>query len=63
MGVVFAGLYIATFLPRQSDVPAILSGVLGGAVVFFILKEVDERRKRRMRQGAVPPVRRKHRRD
>jgi hypothetical protein len=62
MGVLFAALYIATFLPRQTDIAAILSGVLGGAVVFLILKEVDERRKRRMRRGAPPPVRRKHRR-
>ena len=63
MGVIFAGLYITTFLPRQSDVPAILSGVLGGVVVFLLLKEVDERRKRRMRAGIRPPVRRKHRRE
>ena len=63
MGVIFATLYIVTFLPRQSDLPAILSGLLGGVVVFLLLKEVDERRKRRMRAGVRPPVRRKHRRD
>ena len=50
MGVIFAGLYIATFMPRQNDVAAILSGVLGGAVVFLLLKEVDERRRRRWRR-------------
>jgi membrane associated rhomboid family serine protease len=50
MGVLFAALYIGTFMPRQSDVAAILSGVLGGAVVFLLLKEVDERRKRRWRR-------------
>ena len=49
MGVIFAALYIATFAPRQTDIAAILSGVLGGAVVFLLLKEVDERRKRRRR--------------
>ncbi|MBE2320213.1 hypothetical protein DVA67_029875 [Solirubrobacter sp. CPCC 204708] len=50
VGVVFAGLYVATFMPRQNDLPAVLSGLLGGVVVFLILKEVDERRKRRRRQ-------------
>ena len=49
MGAVFAGLYMATFVPRQDDVPAILSGLLGGAVVFLLLKEADDRRKRRRR--------------
>jgi len=50
MGVIFAGLYIATFGPRTGYVSGILSGVLGGAVVFLLLKEVDERRKRRRRR-------------
>ena len=49
VALVFAALYIGTFMPRQDDVPAILSGVMGGAVVFLLLKEVDERRKRRRR--------------
>ena len=49
VGAVFTCLYIATFAPRQNDIAAILSGVLGGAVVFLLLKEVDERRKRRRR--------------
>ena len=50
MGVIFAGLYIATFGPRTGYVPGILGGVLGGVVVFLLLKEVDERRKRRRRR-------------
>jgi len=50
VGAVFTALYIATFLPRQNDIAAILSGVLGGVVVFLILKEIDERRKRRLRR-------------
>jgi uncharacterized membrane protein len=50
VGAVFTALYIATFLPRQNDVAAILSGVLGGVVVYLILKEIDERRKRRLRR-------------
>ena len=65
MGAVFASLYIATFGPRTGWLPGIISGVLGGVVVFLILKEVDERRKRRWRQnnGRPPqPIRRKHRR-
>ena len=51
MGAVFASLYIATYGPRgDSWLPDIISGVLGGAVVFLILKEVDERRSRRLRR-------------
>lgn len=65
MGVLFAALYISTFGPRTGWVPGVLSGVLGGAVVFLLLKEVDERRRRKLRaQKHVPqPVRRKHRRE
>ena len=65
MGAVFASLYIATFGPRTGWLPGIISGILGGVVVFLILKEVDERRKRRWRRnkGRPPePIRRKHRR-
>lgn len=61
MGAVFASLYIATFGPRTGWLPGIISGILGGAVVFLLLREIDERRKRRMRNRQ--PVRRKHRRD
>jgi membrane associated rhomboid family serine protease len=49
MGVVFAILYMSTFGPRTGWLAAVVSGVLGGAVVFLLLKEVDERRKRRRR--------------
>jgi len=41
--------YIGTFGPRTGWVAGIVSGILGGAVVFLLLKEVDERRKRRRR--------------
>jgi hypothetical protein len=47
MGVVFAALYIATFGPRSGWLPAVVSGILGGAVVWLLLKEVDARVKRR----------------
>ena len=50
MGAVFASLYIATFGPRTGWLPGIISGILGGVVVFLILKEVDERRSRRLRR-------------
>jgi len=50
VGVFFAGLYMATFVPRQDNLPAVLSGILGGAVVFLILKEADERLTRRRRR-------------
>jgi len=50
VGLVFAGLYIVTFGPRTGWVPGVLSGVLGGIVLFLLLKEVDERRKRKRRR-------------
>jgi hypothetical protein len=49
VGVVFAALYIVTFGPRTGWLPAVLSGVLGGIVFFLLLKEVDERRRRKGR--------------
>jgi len=47
MGVIFAVLYIATFGPRSGWLPAVVSGILGGAVVWLLLKEIDARVKRR----------------
>jgi ABC-type Fe3+-siderophore transport system permease subunit len=49
VGVVFAILYIVTFGPRTGWLPGVVSGLLGGAVVYLLLKEIDERRKRRRR--------------
>ena len=49
VGVVFAALYIVTFGPRTGWVPGVISGALGGIVLFLLLREVDERRKRRRR--------------
>jgi hypothetical protein len=49
VGVVFAILYIVTFGPRTGWLAGVVSGILGGAVVFLLLKEIDERRKRRRR--------------
>jgi hypothetical protein len=49
VGVVFASLFIVTYGPRTGWFPGVVSGILGGAVVFLLLKEVDERRKRRRR--------------
>jgi hypothetical protein len=49
VGIVFAGLYMATFGPRTGWLPAVVSGILGGAVFYLLLKEVDDRRKRRRR--------------
>ena len=46
VGVVFAALYIVTFGPRTGWVPGVLSGVLGGIVLFLLLREVDARRRR-----------------
>jgi uncharacterized membrane protein YeaQ/YmgE (transglycosylase-associated protein family) len=47
IGAIFAALYIVTFGPRTGWAGGIVSGILGGAVVFLLLKEMDERRKRR----------------
>jgi len=47
VGAIFAILYIATFGPRTGWLPAVVSGLLGAAVIFLLLKEIDERRKRR----------------
>ena len=49
VGIVFAGLYMVTFGPRTGWLPAVVSGILGGAVFYLLLKEVDDRRKRRRR--------------
>ena len=49
VAVIFAAAYIATFGPRTGFLPGIISGVLGGVVIFLLLKEVDARRKRRQR--------------
>jgi uncharacterized membrane protein YdjX (TVP38/TMEM64 family) len=49
VGVVFTILYILTFGPRTGWLPGVVSGLLGGAVVYLLLKEIDERRKRRRR--------------
>ncbi len=49
VGVVFAALFMVTYGPRSGWLPGVVSGILGGAVVFLLLKEVDERRKRRRR--------------
>ena len=47
MGVIFAALYIATFGPRTGWLPGVVSGLLGGVVIWLLLKEVDARVKRR----------------
>jgi hypothetical protein len=49
VAVLFAAAYIATFGPRTGFLPGVISGVLGGVVIFLLLKEVDARRKRRHR--------------
>jgi hypothetical protein len=49
VAAVFATFYIFTFGPRTGWFGGIVSGLLGGAVVFLLLKEFDERRKRRNR--------------
>jgi membrane associated rhomboid family serine protease len=49
VGIVFAALYIGTFGPRTGWAPAVVSGALGGVVLFLLLKQVDERRRGRRR--------------
>ncbi len=50
VAIVFTTLYTITFGSRTGWLPGIVSGVLGGAVIFLLLKEVDERRKRKTRE-------------
>jgi uncharacterized membrane protein YdjX (TVP38/TMEM64 family) len=50
VAVVFAAFYILTFGPKTGWFPGVVSGTLGGVVVFLLLKEADARRKRRRRQ-------------
>jgi membrane associated rhomboid family serine protease len=47
VGVVFAILYMSTFGPRSGWAAAVVSGLLGGAVIFLLLKEIDDRRRKR----------------
>ena len=49
MGLVFAALYIFTFGPRTGWAGGIVSGILGGVVVFLLLREMNDRAKRRRR--------------
>ena len=49
VGVVFSVLYIVTFGPRTGWAGGIVSGILGGAVLFLLLREMNDRAKRRRR--------------
>ena len=49
MGAVFASLYIATFGPRTGWAGGIVSGILGGVLVYLLLTEAEKRRKNRRR--------------
>jgi membrane associated rhomboid family serine protease len=47
--VVFAGFYIATFGPRTGWAGGIVSGLLGGVLVYLLLTEAEKRRRNRRR--------------
>jgi uncharacterized membrane protein YdjX (TVP38/TMEM64 family) len=49
VAVVFTTLYIVTFGPRTGWAGGIVSGLLGGVVVFLLLREMNDRAKRRRR--------------
>ena len=49
VGIVFAAFYILTFGPRTGWAGGIVSGILGGAVMFLLLREMNDRAKRRRR--------------
>ena len=49
VGLVFSVLYIVTFGPRTGWPGGIVSGILGGVVVFLLLREMNDRAKRRRR--------------
>jgi hypothetical protein len=48
-GAIFAAFYIGTFGPRTGWAGGIVSGILGGVLVYLLLTEADKRRKRRDR--------------
>jgi hypothetical protein len=50
VAIVFATFYIITFGSRTGWLPGFVSGILGGAVIFLLLKEIDDRRKRRTKE-------------
>ena len=49
VAIVFATFYILTFGPRTGWAGGIVSGILGGAVIFLLLREMNDRAKRRRR--------------
>jgi hypothetical protein len=55
LGAFFGVLYAVSFIARGSIAPGIVGGVLGGILVYLILKEADERRKRRWRANRPGP--------
>jgi hypothetical protein len=55
LGAFFAVLYAASFIARGEVAAGIVGAVLGGALVYLILKEADERRRRRWRANRPGP--------
>ena len=55
LGAFFGVLYAISFIARGSVAPGIVGGILGGAVVYLVLKEADEWRKRRWRANRPRP--------
>ena len=49
VAIAFATFYILTFGPRTGWAGGIVSGILGGAVLFLLLREMNDRAKRRRR--------------
>ena len=46
-GTVFGVLYIAAFCIRGAYLPGVVGGILGGLLLFLVLREADERKRRR----------------
>ena len=55
LGAFFGVLYAVSFIARGSVAPGIVGGVLGAILVYLILKEADERRRRRWRANQPGP--------
>jgi len=55
LGAFFAVLYAGSFIVRGDVVPGIVGAALGGVLVYLILKEADERRRRRWRANRPGP--------
>ena len=54
-GVIFGAAYVIAFFVRGLYLPGLVGGVLGGVLLYLILKEADARKQRRWEEKAGSP--------